>query len=214
MIIVASCWHIAGTACALAGDERGYRYLCGYAAQAIRAAERRAGPLRDHEDIIQQICLEWLEKAGPPDEAGHGGGFVFDCRSLPNPGRHEEFASVTGRDAPVAEFLDAAPEVEAFWSHVIPLVDAHIRDFQERNFADLSVAFGCTGGQHRSVYFVERLARYIRQRHPGVAVDVQHGEQDRWPGAGPAPAASEPPMTPGLLARPARLSDGSKPWMR
>ena len=190
--------------------------------------------LPEVESVVERIIAMWADRPAtapvpgltvhlasfsyrqglPPDEAGHGGGFVFDCRSLPNPGRHEEFASVTGRDAPVAEFLDAAPEVEAFWSHVIPLVDAHIRDFQERNFSDLSVAFGCTGGQHRSVYFVERLARYIRQRHPGVAVDVQHGEQDRWPGAGPAPAASEPPMTPGLLARPARLSDGSKPWMR
>src|SRR5262249_41904304 len=88
-------------------------------------------------------------RGGPPaDGSGHGGGFVFDCRSLPNPGRFTEYAGVTGRDRPVIEFLESQPETEAFWSHVAPLVDAHIVNFRGRNFSDFSIAFGCTGGQH------------------------------------------------------------------
>jgi RNase adaptor protein for sRNA GlmZ degradation len=79
-------------------------------------------------------------RQGPPaDESGHGGGFVFDCRSLPNPGRYTEYANVTGLDPPVIAFQQA-PEIEAFWNHVAPLVDAHIVNFQGRNFSNFSVA--------------------------------------------------------------------------
>jgi RNase adaptor protein for sRNA GlmZ degradation len=130
----------------------------------------------------------------PADASGHGGGHVFDCRALPNPGRHAEYAAVTGRDAPVIAFLERSPEVEAFFGHVAALVDAHVVNFRERGFSDLSVAFGCTGGQHRSVYFAERLARHLRQRHPDVVVQIEHGESARWPGVeaggGGEPAAS------------------------
>jgi aminoglycoside/choline kinase family phosphotransferase len=149
----------------------------------------------------------------PPDESGHGGGFVFDCRSLPNPGRYAEYANVTGRDRVVIEFLEATPEVEAYWKHVVPLVDAHIVSFRERGFSDLAIAFGCTGGQHRSVYFAERLARHIRQHHPDVVVRLEHGERTRWPEPEPAPAATMSPEPPGLAPPPAAFS-GSDPWRR
>lgn len=111
----------------------------------------------------------------PDDLAGHGGGWVFDCRFLPNPGREARFAALTGRDAPVAAFLDAEPAVQAFLARVGELVDAAVDNYRGRNFTDLSVAFGCTGGQHRSVYCAERLAAHLRAR--GVAVALSHREQ-------------------------------------
>jgi aminoglycoside/choline kinase family phosphotransferase len=146
----------------------------------------------------------------PPDESGHGGGFVFDCRALPNPGRFPEYAGVTGCDESVVAFLEAAPEIEVFWSHVLPLVEAHIAEFRARRFSDLAVAFGCTGGQHRSVYFAERLARHVRERHPDLRVRLEHGERTRWPVADSA-SATELPQPPAGAADPA-LSTKTKPW--
>jgi aminoglycoside/choline kinase family phosphotransferase len=118
----------------------------------------------------------------PSDDHGHGGGFVFDCRSLPNPGREEEYEHATGHDADVVAFLEAADGVTEFWEGVWSLVSAHIASFRRRELEDLSVAFGCTGGRHRSVYFAERLARAIRTRFPDVAVDVRHRERHTWGG--------------------------------
>ena len=148
-------------------------------------------------------------RQGPPvDETRHGGGFVFDCRSLPNPGRYPEYAGVSGRDEPVVRFLEAAPETAAFWSHVWALVDAHIDNFRKRKFSYLSVAFGCTGGQHRSVYFSERLARHVRDRHPDVTVQLEHTGESLWPS--PASATAPPPAAP--QAPPAALSTRDEPW--
>jgi hypothetical protein len=149
----------------------------------------------------------------PTDPAGHGGGFVFDCRSLPNPGRYPEYQGMTGRDAAVVEFLEAAPEVEAFWAHVVPLVEAHIDEFRRRQFCDLTVAFGCTGGQHRSVYFAERLARHLGTRHPDAAVRLEHAEKAKWPLPGRPRPAADPSAPPGQAAGTAP-SAGSEPWKR
>jgi aminoglycoside/choline kinase family phosphotransferase len=110
----------------------------------------------------------------PDDDSGHGGGWVFDCRFLPNPGREARFASLTGRDATVAGYLKAEPAVGAFLETVKGLVDEAVDNYRSRNFTDLSVAFGCTGGQHRSVYCAERLAEHLRSR--GVAVELRHRE--------------------------------------
>ncbi len=110
----------------------------------------------------------------PDDDSGHGGGWVFDCRFLPNPGREARFASLTGRDASVAGYLDAVPAVAAFLGSVSKLVDDAVDNYRGRNFTDLSVAFGCTGGQHRSVYCAKRLAEHLRSR--GVAVELRHRE--------------------------------------
>ena len=110
----------------------------------------------------------------PGDDSGHGGGWVFDCRFLPNPGREKRFASQTGRDAEVAAYLEADPAVGTFLERVQGLVDQAVDNYRSRNFTDLSVAFGCTGGRHRSVYCAERLAEYLRRR--GVAVEVRHRE--------------------------------------
>jgi len=135
----------------------------------------------------------------PPDDSEHGGGFVFDCRSLSNPGRLPELAGRIGTDPAIAGFLEALPETQLFWRHVTGLVDAHIANFRERNFSDLSVSFGCTGGQHRSVYFAERLAAHVRKSHPDVTTSVRHLGSPRWklePGASGSVAATAPTPVP------------------
>jgi aminoglycoside/choline kinase family phosphotransferase len=151
----------------------------------------RASPIEAPRGLSVHVASFSYRDGWPPDEAGHGGGHVFDCRWLPNPGRLQELAGHTGRDVPIVRFLEAIPETELFWGHVRALVEAHIANFRERNFSDLSVAFGCTGGQHRSVYFAERLARHVRERHPDVTVHLRHTASGRWalrePGAAPPP---------------------------
>lgn len=91
----------------------------------------------------------------------HGGGFVFDCRSLPNPGREDRFKDKTGLDMEVCAYLEAVAEVATFRDHAFGLVESAIRNFLDRGFGFMNVSFGCTGGQHRSVYFTEKLARHL-----------------------------------------------------
>jgi aminoglycoside/choline kinase family phosphotransferase len=111
----------------------------------------------------------------PQDETGHGGGFIFDCRSLPNPGRQERFKTLTGKDAPVVDYLNGQEAVRQFLASVMSLVDSSVSNYQSRGFKNLMVSFGCTGGQHRSVYLAEQLAKHVR-RKGGVEVIVRHLE--------------------------------------
>lgn len=105
----------------------------------------------------------------------HGGGFVFDCRSLPNPGREAEFKMKTGLDKDVAAYLVSRIEVSQFQTHAFSLVDAAVKNFLERDFTFMNVSFGCTGGQHRSVYFTELLAKHLRSSFaPQVEPKVIH----------------------------------------
>ena len=113
----------------------------------------------------------------PTDEKGHGGGYAFDCRALPNPGRFEQYAKLTGRDDSVIAFLENEPAVRDFLGHVFALIDQTVENYQTRNFTDLIVAFGCTGGQHRSVYCAERLAKHLREKFQ-VNVEVRHLAQE------------------------------------
>jgi aminoglycoside/choline kinase family phosphotransferase len=114
----------------------------------------------------------------PVDDSGNGGGFVFDARSLPNPGREEQFRALTGRDAPVIDYLNSQPNVHEFLSHAISLVDASVASYRQRGFSSLMVSFGCTGGQHRSVYLAEQLAKHLRGA-AGVEVVVRHIELEK-----------------------------------
>jgi len=114
----------------------------------------------------------------PADEKGHGGGFVFDCRALPNPGKHAEYAKLDGRDAAVIAFLDKEPAVKDFLGHAVALISQAVENYRGRNFTDLMAAFGCTGGQHRSVYCAEALARHLREKL-GVQVELRHREQEK-----------------------------------
>jgi RNase adaptor protein for sRNA GlmZ degradation len=111
--------------------------------------------------------------AVPTDAKGHGGGFVFDCRGLPNPGRFEKYAKLTGKDAPVISFLQKEKAVKDFLAHTGALAEATAKNYLSRNFSDLMVSFGCTGGRHRSVYCAETLAKRLRGI-PGVTVELRH----------------------------------------
>ena len=116
----------------------------------------------------------------PADSTDHGGGFVFDCRGLPNPGREAIYRSMTGLDAPVQEYFSHYPQVQRFAETATVLVEQTIQSYQEQNFTHLMVSFGCTGGQHRSVYQAELLREQL-VRQEGVLVKVTHVEQERWP---------------------------------
>jgi len=114
----------------------------------------------------------------PADETGNGGGFVFDARSLPNPGREARFRSMNGKDAQVIDYLSQQESVHQYLASVLSLVDASVSAYQRRGFKNLMVSFGCTGGQHRSVYLAEQLARHLRDTS-GVDVVVRHIEQEK-----------------------------------
>ncbi|HRY32709.1 MAG TPA: RNase adapter RapZ [Bacteroidales bacterium] len=111
----------------------------------------------------------------PPDTSEHGGGFVFDCRALPNPGRQDEFRHLTGLDRGVIDFLAAEQEVDDFLFGVFHVVDQSVRNYLKRGFTGLTVNFGCTGGQHRSVYCCERLGEHLKRLFQ-VNVKLEHRE--------------------------------------
>jgi hypothetical protein len=115
------------------------------------------------------------KKGIPEDLSGNGGGYVFDCRSVHNPGKYECFRTMTGLDKPVQDFLEEDGEIFTFLGHVFPLVDAHVERFVSRGFSHLQVSFGCTGGQHRSAYSAQKLAEHLAGR-PGVRVHLHHRE--------------------------------------
>jgi RNase adaptor protein for sRNA GlmZ degradation len=125
--------------------------------------------------LIVRIQSFSYKRGIPSDEKGHGGGFVFDCRALPNPGRYSKFVSSTGNDKEVIAFLKKEEDVSLFLSHVFEIVDQAVTNYQKRNFTDLMVAFGCTGGQHRSVYCSNQLTSYLRKKHK-IDVEVRHRE--------------------------------------
>jgi RNase adaptor protein for sRNA GlmZ degradation len=129
----------------------------------------------DADNLVVRIFSFSFHRGWPKDETGNGGGFVFDGRSLPNPGREERFKTLTGRDAPVIDYLNQQESVHQFFASALTLVDASVIEYQRRGFKNLMVSFGCTGGQHRSVYLAEQLARRLRGRN-GVEVVLRHRE--------------------------------------
>ncbi|MDX2111131.1 MAG: RNase adapter RapZ [Verrucomicrobiota bacterium] len=111
----------------------------------------------------------------PVDDSGHGGGFVFDCRCLPNPGRDPALAPYTGCDTIIREWLESREEVGEFLSHIRAMLNQAVQSYHQRNFTQLAISFGCTGGRHRSVYCTEQTAAWLRSL-PQVEVVVKHRE--------------------------------------
>ena len=145
---------------------------------SMLASEKLQGLASDADNLVVRISSFSFHRGLPQDESGNGGGFVFDGRSLPNPGREERFKQLTGRDAPVIEYLTQEQSVHQFLASVMSLVDSSVSNYQERGFKNLMVSFGCTGGQHRSVYLAEQVAKRLRGR-AGVEVSLHHRELER-----------------------------------
>ncbi len=123
--------------------------------------------------------MSFAYKKGIPDDAtGNGGGYVFDCRAINNPGKYEHYKQFTGLDANVIEFLENDGEILEYLDHVYAMVDASVDRYVERGFTNLMVCFGCTGGRHRSVYCAQHTAEHIARRCPNVNVELVHREQN------------------------------------
>jgi len=115
-------------------------------------------------------------KGLPVDSSGNGGGFVFDCRALNNPGRIDQYKSMTGMDKPVQDFLEMQPEVKPFLENIYGIIDHSVVTYLARNFEHLQINFGCTGGQHRSVYCAEQLVAHLKS-NPNINLTLNHLEQ-------------------------------------
>jgi aminoglycoside/choline kinase family phosphotransferase len=148
------------------------------ALQAMAVSDKLLALATSADGLKVRIFSFSFHRQMPDDETGNGGGFVFDARSLPNPGREERFRSMNGKDAPVIDYLSQQESVHQYLASVLSLVDASVSAYQRRGFKNLMVSFGCTGGQHRSVYLAEQLARHLRGTS-GVDVVVRHIEQEK-----------------------------------
>src|SRR6267142_2250109 len=146
--------------------------------QSMLASEKLLGLANEADDLVVRIFSFSFHRGLPKDDSGNGGGFVFDGRSLPNPGREERFKALTGKDAPVIDYLNQQESVHQFLASVLSLVDASVGNYKERGFKNLMVSFGCTGGQHRSVFLAEQLAKRMRAKN-GLEVAVRHLELEK-----------------------------------
>ena len=128
-------------------------------------------------ELVVKVWSFSYKKGIPADDSGNGGGYVFDCRATHNPGRYEMYRSLTGLDEPVIRFLEDDGEIVTFLGDIYPLAERHVKRYIERSFTSLTFAFGCTGGQHRSVYCAQHLAEHIHKTF-GIKVILRHREQN------------------------------------
>lgn len=150
-----------------------YPCLCAVLGDLVKAGPGLPPPA---DGLLHVHVYSFSFKKGiPEDWSGNGGGYVFDCRSVHNPGKYERFRKSTGLDRDVQDFLESDGEIDVFLGHVFSLVDAHVDRFLQRGFSRLQVSFGCTGGQHRSAYSAQKLAEHLAGR-PGVRVHLHHRE--------------------------------------
>ncbi|HEY0750270.1 MAG TPA: RNase adapter RapZ [Chitinophagaceae bacterium] len=139
--------------------------------------------------LVVSISSFSFRKGLPPDESGNGGGFVFDCRGIDNPGRHDQYKTIHGRDKSVIEYLERQTKMQDFLTSVFDIVDITVEEYIKRGFTSLSVNFGCTGGQHRSVYAADALARHLKNKFH-VKVDLCHRVQEEKNWCNPLPLAN------------------------
>ena len=134
--------------------------------------------VHDNKGQLKVRVFSFSYKKGiPADTSGNGGGYVFDCRATHNPGRYEPYKKLTGLDQPVIDFLENDGEITTFLDNIYKLADAHVERYMERGFTSLMFSFGCTGGQHRSVYSAQHLAEHINEKY-GLEVSITHREQN------------------------------------
>ena len=146
--------------------------------KSMVASDKLQGLTSEPEKLTVRVFSFSFHRGLPQDETGNGGGFIFDGRSLPNPGREERFKTLTGKDELVIDYLNRQESVHQFLASAMSLVDASVSTYQRRGFKHLMVSFGCTGGQHRSVYLAEQLAKHLCGKD-GVEVVVRHREQEQ-----------------------------------
>ena len=152
-----------------------YPYLC-KVLHRLTELKQFTDDLKKRRLVVKVTSFAY-KKGIPEDSSGNGGGFVFDCRAVNNPGKYERYKPFTGLDEPVVRFLEEDGEIAVFLEHVYGLVDASVKRYMERGFTNLSVCFGCTGGQHRSVYSAQHLAEHLNKKF-GVQVNLIHREQN------------------------------------
>jgi UPF0042 nucleotide-binding protein len=126
---------------------------------------------------IRIFSFSFLRSGIPEDKTGNGGGFVFDCRFIENPGRKPDFFLKTGLDKEVMDFLDSNRDMQLFLENTSKIISAAVEDYIERDFSDLMISFGCTGGQHRSVYAAEKIKSYLEKQYKSrVKVELHHND--------------------------------------
>lgn len=130
----------------------------------------------ESKELVVDVVSFSYKRGIPDDTSGNGGGFVFDCRAIHNPGRYEPYKKLTGMDEPVIKFLEAESDIAAFLENAYALVDNMVDTYNKRGFTHVQVCCGCTGGQHRSVYSAEHIARHVADKF-GVKVVVTHKMQ-------------------------------------
>ena len=153
-----------------------YPYVYELAENLINQSVPCPRSVQDTGGLVVTIYSFSFKRGLPSDDSGNGGGYIFDCRGTHNPGKYDEYKSLTGLDQPVIDFLEKDGEILTFLDSVYQLVDHHVARFLERDFSHLQVAFGCTGGQHRSVYCAERLARHLKEKY-NVKIHLIHRER-------------------------------------
>lgn len=131
----------------------------------------------ENTNLVVKICSFSFRKGIPGDDSGNGGGFVFDCRGIDNPGRHQEYKEIHGRDRAVVEYLERQTRMHDFINSVFDIVDISVEEYIKRGFDSLCINFGCTGGQHRSVYAADALAKHLKNKYK-VKIELCHREQE------------------------------------
>lgn len=152
-----------------------YPYLCRVLTELTELKQFTDDPQKRR--LVVKVTSFAYKKGIPEDSSGNGGGFVFDCRAVNNPGKYERYKPFTGLDEPVIRFLEDDGEIITFLKHVYALVNVSVERYMERGFTNLSVCFGCTGGQHRSVYSAQHLAEHLNRKF-GIQVNLIHREQN------------------------------------